>query len=449
MRNRTVQGRFRLNPPQMLAVGYLTLILLGALLLMLPVATRPGHRLHFIDALFEATSAVSVTGLVVVDTATTFTVFGQLVLLFLIQIGGLGYMTFGIFIAVLLGKQIGLKERLMLQNALNQNSLRGLVRLVKWIVFSTLVIEMLGALVLWLRWSSEMGWGAALYAGIFHAVSAFNNAGFDIMGDFRSLTGYVGDPVVNLVVTALIILGGIGFTVILDLTRKRGVRRLSLHSKIVLLSTLILNAAAILLLYLLETGNPHTLGSLHGAERFWAAYFQGIAPRTAGFNTIDLSQMTNEGKTLIMALMFIGAAPGSTGGGIKITTFVLLLLTAWSVIANRDDINVLERRIAPNSIMRALTIFLISIAIIFLGFFLLNLTEEASMEAILFETVSAFGTVGLTLGLTPHLTLWGKLIIIAVMYIGKLGTLTIAFALANRGKERSALRYPEEKIMIG
>lgn len=416
---------------------------------MLPIATVPGQRLSLMDALFEATSAVCVTGLVITDTATTFTVFGEVVLMLLIQIGGLGFMTFGILVALLLGKRIGLSERLLVQSSLNQYTLSGMITLVKMLLLATLFIEGMGAILLMLAWASDMGWGKAAYYGVFHSISAFNNAGFDLMGGYSSLTAYVGSVPVNLVISALFILGGLGFTVIVDVVKNRQPHRWSLHTKLVLVSTLIINVAAAGLIFLSEYSNPGTLGPMELDDKLLAAYFHGTVPRTAGFNTLDLTQLNSDSILLTMGLMFVGGSSGSTAGGIKITTFILLLLVVWTFLRQKEDITVLKRRIPHDLVFRALAISMMGVILVFVAVFLLEITEpHLPLMNLAFEAVSAFGTVGLSLGVTPELTGWGKVIIMLLMFIGRLGPLTVAFALSNP-KRKMLYRYAEEKIMIG
>lgn len=437
----------KLHPAQILAIGFATLIVLGTILLMLPFSTyEEGRGLHFIDALFEATSAVCVTGLAVVDTGSTFTLFGQIVLLFLIQVGGWGFMTTGILMFIILGKKIGLKERLLLQDSLNLFTLSGVVQLVRKIIVITLIVEILGAIALAIRWSFEMPLSKAIYYGIFHSISAFNNAGFGLESD--NLSKWVSDPTVNLAITLLFIIGGIGFTVILEVWQKRSLRKLSLHSKIALLVTLILNVAGFLVILISEYKNPHTIGKLSLDGKLWASYFQGVVTRTAGFNTIDIGQMTLSSLVFMMALMFIGASSGSTGGGIKVTTFAIIMLAFWSVLTNREDVNIFRRRISWRLVNKSLSIAVTAIIFIFIIFFLLTFTEKAPMEKILFETISAFGTVGLSAGLTGDLSPLGKILITILMFIGRIGPLTMAFALMSNRPE-SKVRYAEEKILIG
>jgi trk system potassium uptake protein TrkH len=437
----------QLHPAQILVIGFASLILVGALLLMLPISTvEEGKGLNFIDALFESTSAVCVTGLAVVDTGTTFTLFGQIVLLVLIQFGGWGIMTVGIFMFIILGKKIGLKERLLLQDALNVFTLSGVVKLVLKIIGITLIVECVGAAILAIRWSFEMPWTKAIYYGIFHSISAFNNAGFGLEAD--SLSKWVGDPTVNLVITLLFIIGGIGFSVILDVWRKRSFRNLSLHSKVVLLMTAILIISGTFIIFISEYRNPTTIGHFSLGEKWWASYFQGVTPRTAGFNTIDIGKMTQSSQIFMMVLMFIGASPGSTGGGIKTTTFTIILLTFWSVLTNRDNVNILKRRIPWGLVNRSLSIVVTAMIFIFTVFFLLSYTEHIEMRRLLFETISAFGTVGLSTGITGNLSPTGRVLITIMMFIGRLGPLTMAFALMSNRKE-ARVKYSEEKILIG
>ncbi len=437
----------QLHPAQILVIGFASLILLGTLLLMLPISTKEAEGgLTFIDALFEATSAVCVTGLTVVDPGSTFTLFGQFVLLFLIQVGGWGFMTIGMFMFIILGKKIGLKERLLLQDSLNIFTLSGVVKLVLQIIGISLLVEFLGAVVLAVRWSVEMSWGKAIYYGIFHSISAFNNAGFGLEPD--NLSKWVGDPTVNLAITLLFITGGLGFTVILDIWRKKSLRRLSLHSKVALMMTLILNIAGFLIIFASEYHNPATFGKLDLGEKLWAAYFQGVDPRTAGFNTIDIGKMTLSSQVFMMVLMFIGASSGSTGGGIKVTTFFIILLAFWSVVTNRQEVNAFKRRLPWGLVNKALSITVTAVIFIFVIFFLLTYTEDADMKSLLFETISAFGTVGLTADFTGHLTPAGRVLITIMMFIGRLGPLTMAYALLSKQQE-AKIKYAEEKIMIG
>ena len=437
------------TPPRVLVSGFAGVILLGALLLTLPLATVDGEGLNFLDAVFTSTSAVCVTGLVVVDTGSTFTRFGQLVILTLIQIGGLGFMTFATFFAILLGKKISLKERLLLQEALHQVSLEGIVRLAKYVIAISFIIEGLGALILTLAWSSDLGWGKALYYGIFHSISAFNNAGFDLFG--TSLTTYVDDWIVNLTVMALIITGGLGFAVLADFYSHRHLRRFSLHSRIVVQTSAILIVIGAIVIFALEFSNPQTLGNLALTDKGLAALFQAVTPRTAGFNTIGIPELRDSTILFLLILMFIGASPGSTGGGVKTTTFVAVVLLVVNILKGKNTVVVKERTLSSDIIQKAVAIMASAMLWIFMVTFLLTITEEADFLTILFEVTSAFGTVGLTMGLTPHLSGAGKLAIILTMFIGRVGLITLVFALAQKNKKTQAttIKYPEEHLIIG
>ncbi|MDW7617064.1 TrkH family potassium uptake protein [Peribacillus sp. SIMBA_075] len=440
----------KLHPAHILLFGFSGLIFIGTCLLMIPAATRDRHHLSLIDALFESTSAVCVTGLGVVDTGTTFTLFGQIVLLILIQLGGWGFMTSSILMFIIIGKRIGLKQRLLLQESLNTFSVQGVIKLVQRIIIITLIIETIGAVALAIRWSQEMSWGKSVYYGIFHSISAFNNAGFGLEPD--SLSKWVGDPTINLTITMLFMLGGIGFFVITDIyeQKKLKIKRLSLHTKITLLFTLLLNVVSTIIIFGLEFNNSATLGTLDIVDKWWAAYFQGVVPRTAGFNTVDISQLTLSSQVFMMGLMFIGAASGSTGGGIKVTTFALLLFALWAVITNKEDISIFKRRIPKSQVFRALSIAVSGVIFIFIILFLLTITEKgADMSKIVFETVSAFGTVGLSAGFTGDLSPIGRILITIMMLVGRIGPLTMAFAIAIHSNDKSKIRYAEEKILIG
>lgn len=437
-------------PARILVSGFAVVILLGAFLLTLPVATQDGQGLPFVDALFEATSAVCVTGLVVVDTATTFTIFGQIVLLSLIQVGGLGFMTMTAYIFVLLGRKIGLKERILIRESLNQWSLQGMVKLARYVLLTTLLIEGIGAILIAFFLHERFGWGQALWYGIFHGISSFCNAGFDLFGNFSSLTSEVGNWGLNLTVMTLITIGGLGFAVIAEIHRgkHRRWKQLSLHSKMVFAISATLVLIGTVVIYLLEYSNPFTLRPLSWDARILASLFQAVTPRTAGFNTLDLSHIRPTTVIILLMLMFIGASPGSTGGGIKTTTFGALAAAVWSVVRGKTEVEIFDRRLGQEIIYRAMAITALAISVISLVSMILTVTEAADYLTVLFETVSAFGTVGLTLGLTPKLSMAGKLLITMTMFIGRLGPLTMFMALAQMEKP-SLIRHPEEKILVG
>ncbi|WP_209121359.1 TrkH family potassium uptake protein [Alkalihalobacillus sp. BA299] len=432
-----------LSPPQILALSFLVFIVIGTLLLKLPTSTT--IHITWIDALFTATSAITVTGLVVVDTGTDFTVFGQVIIMCLIQLGGLGLMTFAVLIIMMLGKKIGLQQRILIQEAFNQTSLGGLVRLIKILVIFTLILESIAFIILSIRWVPEFGWQEGMYQSLFHTISAFNNAGFSLWSD--SLSGYVGDPIINLVITGLFVTGGIGFTVLADLWDKKNFRKLTLHSKLMIVGTFVTNIIVMFVIFVLEYGNPATLGSLPLSDKLWGAYFQAVTPRTAGFNTLEIGDMTTASILLILLLMFIGAGSASTGSGIKLTTFLVMILATITFLRGRNETVVFERTIKQQTKIRALAIIVISILFIFITLFILTITENAPFLMVVFEVFSAFGTVGLSMGITGDLTIVGKQVIIVMMFIGRIGPLTLAFTLAR--PKKSNVRYPDEEVFTG
>ncbi|QGQ44762.1 TrkH family potassium uptake protein [Metabacillus sediminilitoris] len=438
-----------LDPPKILVLGFATIIMIGAILLTLPIATEDGIGLLFLDALFTATSATCVTGLVVVDTGDTFSIFGELVILTLIQVGGLGFMTFATFLFLLLGKKISLKERLLLKEAFNNIHLAGIVKLVKRILIFTALIESIGGILLSIRFSIDMPIGKAIYYGFFHAISNFNNAGFDLMGEYRSLTPYVDDPIVVLTVCTMITLGGLGFIVMNEIYEYRETRRLSIHTKVVLFTTLILTVGSTILIFLFEYGNDNTLGPLSFFGKFLGALFHGVTPRTAGSNTLPIADLTHSTLFLTILLMFIGAGPGSTAGGIKITTFAVLMATFWSQIKGKEDVVLFKRRIVIETILKAFTVAISGLIIVIIVTLLLSITDKGQHFIMyLFEAASAFGTVGLSMGLTPELSPIGRIIIILTMFAGRLGPLTLGFAITKR-RTSEAFHHPKGKIMIG
>lgn len=438
----------KLSPPQILVLGFAAIILAGMLLLMTPLANVSGEPLPLIDALFTATSATCVTGLVVRDTGNDFTVFGQIVIMTLIQIGGLGFMTMATLFSLVLKRRISLRDRLLLQEAMNQNTMEGIVRLIRKVFMYSMIIEAAAAVLFTLRWAFDMPLGRAAYYGIFHAISLFNNAGFDLFGEFRSLTGYVNDPLVNFVSIFLIVSGGLGFIVLSELVDFRRSRKLSLHSKVVLSMTgaLIIIGAAVIFIF--EFTNVKTIGSLDWGGKIWSSFFQSVTSRTAGANSVDIGALRQASQFFIIILMFIGASPGSTGGGIKTTTFTILVGAVISMIRGRNDLVMFRYRLAQERIFKAVTITMLALFLVIAVAMVLSTTEDASFLSILFETTSAFATVGLSMGLTMDLTDIGKVILCFMMFTGRLGPLTLAFALGpKKGKE--LYRHPEGKMIIG
>ncbi|ULO05639.1 Ktr system potassium transporter B [Paenibacillus sp. 19GGS1-52] len=444
-----VMKKLNLTPSRIILLGFAILIFIGAIILAMPISSSTGISVGWLNAFFTSTSAICVTGLVVLNTGTDFSHFGQIVILVLIQIGGLGFMTFGVLIAVVMGKKIGLKDRLLIQQSTNSVSTEGVVRLSLNIFYIAFIVESFGALLLTIRWSNEMGVIRALYYGFFHSISAFNNAGFALWSD--SLNRHVGDPLINIVISFLFIIGGIGFTVILDLYRKRHWRDLSFHTKVVLITSGLLSLVGFLVIFLIELFNTKTFGTLSWSDRIWAGYFQSVVTRTAGFNTINISNMLPTSQFFMIFLMFIGASSGSTGGGIKTSTFAVLALSILASVKGSEDVQLLKKRISQQVIFRALAVMAISMGVVIAATFLLTITEyhnNSDFLSLLFEATSAFGTVGLSLGLTSELSPAGKLIIVITMFIGRLGPLTLAFALAQRTIKQK-YRYPEEKLLIG
>lgn len=438
----------RLYPAQVFVLGFVLMILAGALLLMLPASRAGEEGLSFVDALFTSVSAVCVTGLVVVDTGTHFSVFGQTVILLLMQVGGLGFMAMATLFALVFKRRISLRERLLLQESMNQNTMEGIVRLIRKVLIYSLVIEGVGAALFAFRWSFDMSVGRALYFGVFHAVSLFNNAGFDLFGNYSSLTAYAGDPVVNTIAILLIVAGGLGFVVLADLVDFRMKRKLTLHSKVVLSMTGLLIGTGALVILAFEYNNPATLGGLDGMSKGWAALFQAVTPRTAGANTIDIPGMRQATQFFIVILMFIGASPGSTGGGVKTTTFAVMIGAVIAMLRGKEDIVLFRHRIREAQVMKALTVTLLALLLIVSVTTLLSTTENAPFLVLLFESTSAFATVGLSMGLTPELSTAGKLLIAFAMFAGRVGLLTLAFAIGPK-RHKQLYRHPEGKMIIG
>lgn len=434
--------------PAVLALGFLVTILIGSSLLSMPFATADGAPAPFVTALFTATSAVCVTGLVVVDTGTYWSFAGQVVILLLIQVGGLGFMTASTFFLVLLGRRVSLNERLLLRASHGVTALGGVIRLTRQVVLLTLVIEGLGALVLFMRLAGDFAFPQSVWLGVFHSVSAFNNAGFDLFGGYRSLTIYNGDPTVLLTIAALIILGGISFTVLLNVLRHGAYRTLLLDTKLVLVTTAVLLVAGTLGVLALEFGNPATLGPMPWPQKVMNAFFASVTPRTAGYNSIVVGGMSQGGLLLTIALMYIGAASGSTGGGIKVNTFAALTAAVVAAVRGKEAVTVFGHELPLVEINRALSVALLALGLIFGWTLLLSVTEPFSLEALLFEVTSAFGTVGLSTGITPDLSIPGRLLIALMMYVGRVGPLTVALALAER-RRPERVRYPQAQIKIG
>lgn len=435
----------------LIAGGFLIVILAGAILLSLPCAARSGRSIGFFDALFTSTSAVCVTGLVVRDTGATFSTFGRIALMCLIQIGGLGLMTFATLIVQLAGRQLSLNSRMVLRESMNESGVGGMGPLVKWVVGSTFAIELAGASVLCIRMIPRYGAARGVFYSIFHSVSAFCNAGFDLFGGGASLTGYRGDLLVNIAVMALIICGGLGFGVLRGIRDSFRGKRLSLNARIVLIAygALFVFGAAFTLLT--EWSNPDTIGKLPFGEKLLAAAFHSVTLRTAGFNTIDLSAIRPAGKLVDCVLMLIGASPASTGGGVKVTTAAVVVLAVLATVRGEEAIHVFRRGISPQLVRRALSVLMLAVTIWIVDSVAISLMQpELDLIDVLFECASAMGTVGVSAFGSANLCTGARILIILTMYMGRIGPLTAALALARRYAVRpDGIKYPEENVMIG
>ena len=435
----------KLRPSTIIVLSFFLIILAGGILLSLPISSASGLPTNFLDAYFTSNSATCVTGLVVLDTGVYFSLFGLIVIMILMQVGGLGYMTFSVFAMLVLRKKLFVSERIMMQEALNIYSGKEVADVLKKIFAIVFAIEGIGVLILFLRWAPELGVGKGILYAVFHAVSAFNNAGFALPPNFANLSPYVTDIIINLTITTLIIIGGIGFIVISDILKGR---RLSLHSKITVVTTLLLIILGTIGILFLEFSNPQTLGPMPVGHKILASYFQSVSPRTAGFNTINIGAMFAPTLILTMFLMFIGASPGGTGGGIKTTTFAVLIGTICATLKGLKDTVMFRRRIPHETVRRAFTITTLSVFVVVCAVLLLNYFDKFSLIESAFEVFSAFGTVGLSMGITPKLSSIGKIIIIVVMFIGRVGPLALALTLLIQQKE-PRIEYPKESISIG
>ncbi len=435
--------------PRVLMLGFGIIILSGTLLLCLPIAARDGAWGNPINCLLTATSATCVTGLIAYDTFSHWTMFGQLVILSLIQIGGLGFMTFISMFAMFLKKKISLRDRLLLMQSSGSMQLEGVGRLIRRILLGTLLFEGIGAILLSIRFVGEFGWWQGIYNGIFHSVSAFCNAGFDLMGKhapFSSLSPYQNDPYVLLTIMALIVIGGLGFIVWSDIKQHRfRFSKYSLHSRIVLIATATLVVFGTVFFYFSESA---AMANMSFGERLLNAAFQSITLRTAGFNTLDQSALSSGGSILSMILMLIGGSPASTAGGVKTVTVAVVFLTALSVIRNRRQVVVGKRTLSALNIRQAFSVLMIYICVTLGAAILLSFTETASLRAIFFEVCSAVGTVGITMGITTTLSIVGRTIITLLMFFGRIGGLSLAMAFTENRTE-PPLQRPEENILIG
>lgn len=426
----------KIRPVQYVVLGFLFVILVGSILLALPITHLEGVDVDYIDALFTATSAVSVTGLIAIDTADHFNVFGRFIIAILIQIGGLGVTSVGAAFILISQRKFGLRQRILLKEGLNVDGLGGVVRLVKSVLKMTLIIELVGFILSFIVFSQDYPFWSAIGISAFHSVAAFNNAGFDILGDLQNLIPYRDSLLLNLTTAGLIIAGGFGFVTISEILKKQHYKKYSMNTKVVILMTISLLIIGTLLLKLTE------------GFGWMDSFFFSTSARTAGFSTISVGDFSQTGLLILMVLMFIGASPGSTGGGIKTTTFFAILMSIKGISTN-TPVTAFKRRIPAESLVKAFSIFILAISVICLNTFLVLVVQpELKFLDVLFEVVSAIGTVGLSVGITPELNLLSKLIICLTMFIGRLGTLTIASVWAYR-MAATTFNYPEERITIG
>lgn len=442
----------RLSPTQIIALVFASLILLGACLLSLPAASRSGESCGFLKALFTATSATCVTGLVLFDTWSQFTGFGQAVIISLIEIGGLGFMSAAAIVIFLLRRKVGLRQKMVMAQALSLNEMDGVVRLQKWVIFGSLGVQFVGAAILFVRFLPEFGWWIALKWGVFHSISAFCNAGFDIFGQIApgmSAITFNNDPVVMLTLMALVTLGGLGFLVWEELVTKRRWKKFSVYTKLVLLASAVLTFGGAVLICLTEWSNPATFGAMTVPQKLLNGLFQAVTVRTAGFAAVDQGALTGAGKGICMMLMLVGGSSGSTAGGAKTVTMVVLLLFVVNRARGRDTVAVFKRSISNDKVMDAMTIVSIMVGLAVAGAVFICATSPIGFTDALYETVSAIATVGLTTGVTTSLSIPAQILIIIYMYFGRVGVLTISlgFLMGNKAEER--FRYAQTNLLIG
>lgn len=438
------------NPYLVFFFGFAIIIFIGALLLTLPFASQNGQSVGFINALFTATSATCVTGLVVVNTASHWTVFGKVVIAILIQIGGLGVMTMTAMISFFLGKRISLKTRVLIMEERSADELQGVVRLTKNILLFTFSVELIGAVLFSFVFIKDYGVAKGIGYSIFHAISSFCNAGFDLIGN--SMINYVDNPIITLAVCGLVVIGGMGYFVFWDISASKNFHMLTLHTKLVLIMTGILLVAGTVFMFMLEYNNPGTMGNLDLSGKINASIFQAVNPRTAGFNSVPIENIRMATAAITIVLMFIGGSPASTAGGIKTTTFAVLIVSFYNLFKGKRDFEVFERRIMPETTIRAAAILMVSLMLVLGISIILTVTEEITgydYLDIIYETVSAFATVGLSRGLTPFLSNAGKLILSLVMFIGRVGPMTVAYAFLKQNKNIGNYTYPEGRVIIG
>ncbi|OLR59305.1 potassium transporter KtrB [Anaerostipes sp. 494a] len=451
----------RLKPVQVILLGFLLTIMIGSVLLMLPVSSKSGQMTPYIDSLFTATTSVCVTGLVVETTMTHWSFFGQLVIAVLIQIGGLGVVTITAGMFFLLGKRISLSNRMLIQESMGLNTMSGLVVLVKKIFVGTFIVEGIGALLYATQFIPEFGWRYGIWASIFNSISAFCNAGMDIV-QLDSLRSYVTNPVINFTTMGLIVLGGLGFIVWKDMyhglkdliyrkcTVKRAWDKLRFHSKVAITATLFLIIAGTVLIFIFEFNNPETMKDLNVGQKLMASMFQSVTTRTAGFETIPQAGLSEGSSLISMILMFIGGSPVGTAGGVKTVTFIILIYCVVTVAKQEDDISLFRRKVSDVLVPKALAIIMINLSVLLTAVLFLLLFDDQTFMTTCYECVSALATVGLSKGMTPELNLFGKIIIIITMYLGRVGPISMAigFSVGKKKKKKRSFSYPEEELIL-
>ena len=437
------------NPTRVIALMFAAIILVGTLLLMLPLSSQSGKSAAFLDALFTATSATCVTGLIPFDTGANWSGFGQAVILCMIEVGGLGFMSAASLFIFLLRRKVGLRQRMVMAQALSLNDMEGVVSLQKWVLGGSLSIQAIGATILTLRFLPRYGWGKAVWYGVFHSVSGFCNAGFDIFGTGNSLLEQNSDPVVLITLMGLIVVAGLGFFVWEELTRVRKFRNFSVYTKLVLITTGVLILGGAVLFMILEWNNPGTIGNMSAGDKVLNSFFQSVTLRTAGFASVDQAALTPASKGLSLILMLVGGSSGSTAGGLKTVTFMVLLLFLWTRMRGKSTVTVFQRTIPGEKVMDAMTIAFIMIILALLGAILISGTSPVDFTDALFETVSALATVGVTAGVTASLSIPAQILIIVFMYFGRVGVLTISLGFLMGDKAEDRIRYANTNLLIG
>jgi len=438
----------KLSHSQILAGGFFIIILIGAFILNMGFSSAKGESIGFLDALFTSTSSVCVTGLIVADTGTYWSNFGKFVIMLLIQIGGLGFMTIATLGVIISGEKLSYSKKLLIQDSLSSEKTSDIIKFCKKIILVSLFIELVGAICLSIAFVPEFGFVKGICYGIFHSVTAFCNAGFDIMGNFSSLTAYFNNPIVNISIMLLIILGGLGFSTIFDINRKRAFKKFRLNTKIILITTAILIVIPTFLFFIFEMNNPKTLGNMNLGEKILASLFQVVSPRTAGYNTIELSQMHDSTKFLTIILMFIGGAPASTAGGLKTTTFALIIISVYCLFKQKSEIEIFGRTIPFKNLNKALVSLVVGFTLVITGTMIILSYSNFDFLTVLYEVTSAYATVGLTLGITTKLNAVCKITLIILMFMGRVGSLTVLYSFIKTDSKKK-YKYPKEEINIG